>query len=141
MTPTSPLQTVVRSDADLAALWAVLMGDEGFTRRSLWLLFIEDDGRPAPVVVPIDDIPAQPDPELCRGLAGVVAGLKDRVGLGSVAALLSRPGDSAMCENDRRWARQLVQLSGLSRRWPVHLATADRVQVFAADDLLESASG
>lgn len=37
------------------------MGDGGFGRRSLWLIFLDDLGQQSDLLVPIDDIPMLPD--------------------------------------------------------------------------------
>lgn len=134
------MQTVLRTDAELAQLWRTLMGEGGFAARSLWLMLIDDDGRPAPLLIPVDDIPPQPDDDFGRGLASVVAELKTSGHLNSVAVLLSRPGDPTLTEGDRCWARHLVA-RGLAQHWPVHLATRAGIAVFAADDLLEPSTG
>src|SRR3954447_9069183 len=50
-------------------------------------------------------------------------------------------GPAGMTDADRRWARALLAgFRGLTR-WPVHLATRDRVQVFAPDDLIAAWTG
>jgi hypothetical protein len=133
---TSIRKTVVRSDAELHELWQELMGTGGFSRRSLWLLFLDEDGRPQPVLVPIDDIPSRPEARLIDGLALIADGLTSSDAVSSVALLLSRPGPQHMTEDDRCWARALHAHDRISPRWPVHLATTDRIQVFAADDLI-----
>jgi len=136
-TTSSPLDRTIRTDADLAGLWHALMGPDGFARRSLWLVMLDDTGRPLPVVVPIDDIPERPDQDLRHGLAQTVRHLETLDDVHSVAALLSRPGPLAMTEADREWARALQQHTRLAVRWPLHLGTAGRVVVFAPDDLVE----
>ena len=128
--PISPHDAIVRTSADLFSLWQSLMGEGGFGRRTLWLVFMYDDGQVSPVIVPIQDIPARPD-ALVANLGAVIAGLRDD-GVNSVAMLLSRPGPRAMTDADRAWARTLTPLTP----WPVHLATADDLQVFAPDDLI-----
>jgi hypothetical protein len=122
----------VRTPLDLHRLWQAMMGEGGFSRRSLWLTFFEADGLPVPHIVPIDDIPARPDGESLDGLTLITRQLVDDGSVASVAMLLSRPGSGAMHADDRAWARVLAPLSP----WPVHLATSDLVQVFAPDDLL-----
>jgi hypothetical protein len=133
MTMTPPHETIVHSDTELFELWQGLMGDGGFGRRSVWLLFFDADGRPEPVIVPIDDIPARPNARLIDALGEIVAGLKREGTVASVAMLLSRPGPRHMTADDRAWARALMPITPA---WPIHLATTDRMQVFAADDLL-----
>lgn len=126
----------VRTPADLHALWRRLMGSGGFGCASIWVAFLAADGVVQPVLMPVDDIPSEPDHGAVRNLARVVADVVDDGTGASVALLLSRGGPSGMTDADRRWARALVEgFRGLTR-WPVHLATTDRVQVFAPDDLI-----
>jgi hypothetical protein len=135
MTPPPPL-TVIRTHADLFALWQALMGPGGFRIASVWLVFLDEDNRVQPVIMPIDDLPPEPDQPFLRNLARVVADLVDQGCASSVALLLSRPGGSAMTESDRRWARSLrAELGNELAVWPVHLATCDSIRVFAPDDL------
>ena len=136
MTPQTPHDTLVRTDDDLRQLWRSLMGADGFSRRSLWLLFLDAAGRPSPVLVPIDDVPRHPIPRFVdnlRYIAGELVATRDD--LASVAMLLSRPGPSRMTESDREWARALRQVSS---EWPTFLAVADTIQAFAPDDLITS---
>lgn len=125
----------VRTDADLYALWKELMGPGGFAQHTLWLLFLRSDGYPAKVIVPIEDIPAEPDPAVIRSLQQILSELDADVG--SVPMLLSRPGRAGMTAADRRWAAALhADAPPEFCRWPVHLATYNRIQVFAPDDLI-----
>ena len=90
--PVTPRDAIVRTSQDLFALWQSLMGDGGFGRRSLWLLFLYDDGQVAPVIVPIEDIPVRPGVQVTN-LGTIVADLRED-GVSSAAMLLSRPGPS-----------------------------------------------
>ena len=135
MMKSPPHETIVRTDTDLYDLWHGLMGSGGFGRRSLWLLFFDHAGHPEPVIVPIDDIPLRPDARLVRALGEIVSGLTGDGGVASVAMLLSRPGPRQMTADDRVWARALAPVTP---GWPVHLATTDRLQPFAPDDLMPS---
>lgn len=61
-----------------------------------------------------------------------------RIGDGSLAILLSRPGGEPMTDDDRSWARTLsrsARARGVSL-WPVHLATDAELVVFAPDDMV-----
>jgi hypothetical protein len=131
-----PHETYVHTDDDLFRLWQDMMGPGGFGHRSLWLIFIYADGQLSPVVAPIDDIPAAPDPVALGVLAHVIADiLTDEPG--TVAFLLSRPGTGQMLAGDRRWARAIREaVDPTVAPWPVHLATYERLQVFAPDDLI-----
>jgi len=46
-----------------------------------------------------------------------------------------------MSDGDRDWARFLCDSTSLADRWPVHLATAGQVRVFAPDDLIGGRTG
>jgi hypothetical protein len=127
----------VRTDTDLYRLWQELMGPGGFGKRSLWLMFLGPDGRPTKVLVPIEDIPAEPDPLLVRHLHKILVDLSADIDIGSVPALLSRPGPARMTAADRRWAAAWrTDARPEITRWPMHLATYERIQVFAPDDLI-----
>lgn len=134
--PPPPPGTAVRSNAELAELWRGLMGPGGFGTSSIWIVFLDDEHRLSPVIVPIDDLPAEPDDQFVGNLAYVVGELLRDGAAASVALLLSRPGPRAMTDADRRWARGLRAAMRELPMWPVHLATHGHVQVFAPDDLL-----
>jgi hypothetical protein len=103
----------------LAAFWTALMGEGGFGRRTLWLVLLDDGGYPAPVIVPIDDVPRVPGRRDVQAFGAVLAGLADQ---GRAVLLLSRPGPVDIQPDDLRWARALAPLAPA---WPVHLATAE----------------
>ena len=133
MTPQTPQATLIRTADDLEALWRSLMSEGGFSRRSVWLLFLDADGRPTPALVPIDDIPQRPVPLFLDNLRHIARELVGTPDIASIAMLLSRPGRPTMTDEDRAWARALQDVS---RDWPPFLAFADSVQMFAPDDLL-----
>jgi hypothetical protein len=133
MTPQTPQETLIRNNQDLESLWRSLMGDGGFSRRSVWLLFLGPDGRPTPTLVPIDDIPPRPVSQFQENLRYITRELVGTQDIASIAMLLSRPGPATMTDEDRAWARALHEISG---DWPPFLAVADSVQMFAPDDLI-----
>jgi hypothetical protein len=137
MTLKPPHETFVRTEAELTQLWEHMMGPGGFARRSIWHVFFDADGQMCPVIVPIDDIPQEPDALGLGSLADIVGDVTRASAIASVAVLLSRPGEQAMTPADRRWARAIhAAFASTIRLWPIHLATTDRVQVFAPDDLI-----
>ncbi len=139
MTPLPP-DFSVHDDADLSALWHTLIGPGEFGQRTLWLTFLDQDGRVSPLIVPIDDIPTEPDALFARNIARIIDKLVAGGDTSSVALLLSRPGVNDMTALDRRWARALhAELGPELSRWPIHLATCDNIRVFAPDDLLGAA--
>lgn len=137
MTLRPPEETFVRTSAELTELWRAMMGPGGFAVRSIWHIFFEVDGQMNPLVVPIDDIPAEPDALLLSNLAETMRGVSRNIRAASLAVLLSRPGPAHRTPADRRWAIALRDAFGSSLcPWPVHLATRGRVQIFAPDDLI-----
>jgi hypothetical protein len=136
MTLKPPHQTFVRTNAELTELWTDLMGPGGFSLRSLWMIFIHSDGELAPVVSPIEELPLEPDEQMLHNFRQVINDLTSDTEL-TAAFLLSRPGPSHLLPGDRRWAAALVRALGPELSpWPIHLATAGRVQVIAPDDLV-----
>src|SRR3954453_17495581 len=96
-------EIVIHTALDLQRMWQLIMGREGPGPRSLWMVHLDEEGRPRPVVVPIDEIPLVPA-SMARGLADVLSGLRD---LGDPVLLLSRPGPDGMTAADRRWGLAL----------------------------------
>jgi hypothetical protein len=79
--------------------------------RQLWIMFVDGDGRQAPVVLPISDLPLRPEGRVIDNLAAVMAGmcvdLTTDVGGGSVVLTLERIGPDAALDVDRKWAAAL----------------------------------
>lgn len=130
----------IRDEADLTTRWRQLMGPGGFDTRRAWLAWFDAQGHQLPALMPIEDLPARPDPVLLPRLMEVLTGACP-VG-GSIAVLLSRPGSGAVTDDDRAWARALYAQARDARAravsvplWPVHLATFDRVRPLTVDDL------
>lgn len=137
MTLQPPHETFIRSDADLTRLWRDMMGPGGFAVRSLWHVFFGADAGMLPLVLPIDDLPNRPDDLLLTNLGHVMQEVMADSDAATLAVLLSRPGPAGMTADDRAWARALRGAFGPERcPWPIHLATAGRIQTFAPDDLI-----
>ncbi|RNI22835.1 hypothetical protein [Flexivirga caeni] len=127
----------IRTESDLFDRWEDLMGDDGFERRSLWLIFLDEEGQQSNLLVPIDDLPMLPAQRDVQAIADLVGRVHEEIGVAQVPMLLSRPGPTEMTEGDRRWAGALTMaMRDRHPRWPIHLATRGRIQVFAGDDLL-----
>lgn len=99
------------TDADALARVRQLVGP-AITDRQLWILFGDGDGRQAPVVVPVSDIPERPDPGGLAGLDAVLAqvggDLATDLGPGSVVLALERLGPDMTLPRDRDWAQALT---------------------------------
>lgn len=131
----------VRTQADLERLWRALMGPLGFGGRSLWMLLLEEDGRPTQHLLQIEDMPAAPDEREQEHLGHFLSHLVGDLGPCQVAFLLSRPGRDGLTGGDRAWASLLTGVlsrEGL-RTWPVHRANDRELVVIAPDDLAASA--
>jgi len=104
-----PLMT----DAAVLVRVEQLVGPAAADRR-LWIMWVDGDGRQAPVVVPIDGIPRHPDPSQLDGLAEVLAGLRDELttelGPCSVILTLERLGLDGVLPGDHTWAAALAEV-------------------------------
>jgi hypothetical protein len=135
MNPDAPVIT----DEDLLQRWRDLMGPGGFDGRSLWLAWFAEDGRQLPLLVPVEGVPAHPEPEMVRGLVQLVrTTVADLSPAAWAAAALSRPGPRQPCEDDRAWGRALRETAAEAgvRLRPLHLATPGHVAVLRPDDLV-----
>lgn len=132
-----PYRPSVRTQAALEVVWRHLMGPGGFDRRSIWLLRVDADHRPIPVVTEITDCEDRPGPELVRQLGDLLRGLDDDDPGGSFAFLLSRPG-AGIGEDDRVWARCLLEAgtAGGVRLEMLHLATDAGTVPLPPDELV-----
>lgn len=123
--------------APLTRMWRSLTAESTWTTRELWLSILVD-GEPTPVLVPIEDIPAEPDPSGIDGLMQLCTHFTDDPGTTTFAFLLLRPGTGALADGDRRWAAALVEAARAAGvvLEPVHHASTVRVEPFRSDDLV-----
>ena len=115
----------VRTPADLLLAWRALIGDLGFSARTLWLLFLRPDGRPLGPLLNIDDLPDGPHDLEVDQLASVCREILDGPGTGgSMAMLITRPGRDPWHVGDRAWGRFLTAVADRvgGQVWPVHRA-------------------
>jgi len=111
-TPRSELlATPVRTDADVLARVALIIDDEARRLRALWLFFLDHDGLQNEVVVPIDCIPARPDPQIAGTVFHVVSRLLSGTDApdGTAIITLSRPGIADLGDADRHWLSALQE--------------------------------
>jgi hypothetical protein len=95
----------VRTDADVLARVDAIIDPAARRDRTLWLFFLNPDGTQPPVVMPIDDIPAYPEPDDAEGLFEMLAHLFDPDGPGgSLVVTITRSGTTGLTDSDRRWA-------------------------------------
>lgn len=130
----------IHSPQDMYRHWRAMMGELGFSRPLLWFAFIDADGRMAPHVHQVEELPRDPEPLMMDNLLWICRRVLDEaIGPdGSIAFLLSRPGSGQMNESDRRWARELTAAAARAGvpLQPIHLATDHALRVFAGDDLI-----
>ncbi len=122
----------ITSPADLEHAWRVLMGELGFARPQMYVLFLQDDGQPF-FVTHLEDLPARATPLEVRQVVRMFRLVQADTDVGC-AFLVCRPGTATLTPADRTWARALVSVT----RWPVHVATDEDVRVVAPDDLVEA---
>jgi hypothetical protein len=111
-TPRSELlATPVRTDADVLARVALIIDDEARRLRALWLFFLDLHSLQNEVVVPIDCIPARPDPQIagtvCHVVSRLLSGTHEPDGTAIIT--LSRPGIADLGDADRHWLSALQE--------------------------------
>jgi hypothetical protein len=129
---TTPLPDVpVRSAGELTRRWANLLAPPVFAARSLWLAWLDGEGRMLPTVVPLDELPPLPDPRLLGSVLDLHGIVSDRSESGEahLALALCRPGPPHPTEGDHDWADALhTELEGqLDGTWSLHLAAGGTV--------------
>ena len=128
-------QPIIHSQADLEDAWRTLMEPLGFSRRTLWLMFVAGDDRLLPQVTEIVDIPPVLDDEDLLGLQR----LMDEIGSAGLrpAFLISRPGPGGPTADDRACAGRVVEAcraAGVAAE-VVHVASDTDLQPVPMDDL------
>ncbi|MGY1746737.1 hypothetical protein [Blastococcus sp. SYSU D00695] len=97
------------SDRELTERWRALLQLDGPpSRRSLWLTWLRPDGTMVPLLMPIDDVPIEPDREVLAHLAvaheTVADGEDVDPGELHLAMLLERPGPAGLSPDDHAWS-------------------------------------
>ena len=132
MTTPALSEVPVRSAPALTRRWITLLQPPTFAARSLWLAWFDAEGQQSPVLVPIDDLPVEPDPSMFESLrllneTVVSAQLGDDSHL---AMALCRPGEAVVSDSDDEWVDALSEVfDGLvGQTWSLHLAAGGRVE-------------
>ncbi len=136
MTKPPLIDVPIRSAADLTNRWATVLDPPIFGARSLWLMWLGDDGGMLPIVVPVDDVPERFDHRTTSGLLHLSDAVMEEhlAGAGHLAMALCRPGGPAATDDDYERAEHLRseiddQLDGT---WSLHLAASGRVSELMA---------
>lgn len=127
------------TQADLEQTWRMLMEPLGFTRTSLWIVFLHPDGRPHKTLI---EVPAPadmvaPDPTAPELLGLLEEWTSAQVPEGRVAFLRTRPGRGGLDRTDRLWAAALyaaAQVAGVPCE-VVHVANDDHLVPVPLDEL------
>ena len=101
---------------------------EGSFRRQVWVMMLDDEARPLPVLIPMD-VPAEPEPEDDIGFGDFLTCTALEVGQPTLVVTFERPGPSHVLDRDRRWLqvlREACTRTGFRFRGPF-LLVADRV--------------
>lgn len=129
----------ITSQADLEQVWQTLMEPLGFTRTSLWMVFLHPDGRPHKTLieVPAPDDMVAPDPTAPELLDLLEEWTTEQVPGGRVAFLRTRPGRGGLDRSDRLWAAALYAAAQLARVpcEVVHAANNDRLLPVPLDEI------
>ena len=131
MTTSRLAEVPIRSAAELTERWAAVLDPPVFGARSLWMMWLDDDGLMFPIVMPIDDLPRLPDDSMVAGLLAVHDGVSEEHlgGGGHFALALCRPGRPEVTDDDDAWVGVLSEVldDRLDGGWSLYLAAAGRV--------------
>ena len=130
-TPDFNLLTPLCTDADVLHRVDQIISYDERRGRSIWLAFLAPDAVQLPVVVPIDDVPAEPEPDAAWQFCDLIARvLEDSVPGGSAMITLVRGGGHALTASDQRWLVALDE-AAVRTNAPIRmfcLATAGGIQ-------------
>jgi hypothetical protein len=130
-TPEYDLLAPLDTDADVLDRVDHVISHDARRDRSLWLMFLAADAVQLPVVVPIDDVPANPGPGAAESVCDVIARvLNDAVPGGSAVITLVRDSALGVTDSDRNWLMALQAAAARTdmRLRMVCLATTDGVR-------------
>ncbi|SEB57613.1 hypothetical protein SAMN04489806_1160 [Paramicrobacterium humi] len=129
--------TPLTTDEAIAERVQMLIGRA--IRRTWWLLFLDDDDRQLPLMMPVDDYPLVPDAVSADGSADFVRSAMEGVGARHVIFVWERPVGAGITGPDRAWASLLAdgcRERGLSVRAQL-ISHRQGVRWLAPDDYAE----
>lgn len=94
------IRTPVRTDDDVVQLVAAVV--DGPVTRQCWVLFLDDRAVPVPFLIPIADLPYEPD-EHVDDFASLVRDIVEQIGAAAVVLVWERPGADRLFPADRAW--------------------------------------
>ncbi len=90
----------VRTDGDVLALVRELIGRP--LTRQCWVVFLAERGVPIPLLLPVSELPYQPD-EHVDDFAALIADVTEQVGADDVVVVWERPGNDQAHPIDWEW--------------------------------------
>jgi hypothetical protein len=99
----------LRTDIEIAALVASLL--ERANRRQCWLMFLTAERTPIELVIPIEELPYEPDTEV-RHFAGTVRDIVDRCRAAFVIVVWERPGGPDPLQSEQLWIESIARNFG-----------------------------
>ncbi|MFL0389920.1 hypothetical protein [Curtobacterium sp. 179-B 9B NHS] len=129
--------TSARTDADVVALVSGVVGPP--IRRQCWVLFLDERALPIPFLLPVSDLPLQPD-EQVEDFATLVAEVCVDNAASEVVLAWERPGETQLFPVDWEWidacacafAERAVRLRG---QVVVNATGASMVELHDAEEL------
>ena len=109
--PTAP----VTSDAELTERWRSLLQLDGPpSQRRLYLAWLRTDGTMVPLLVPVEEIPLEPDREAIGKIASLHSVVAESEGVGErdlhLAMHLERPGPRHATVDDDAWCAAIESI-------------------------------
>jgi hypothetical protein len=106
----SPLDEPLRTDDEILDRIGQLIQPEARQWRSLVLFFLDGEARTLPVVVPVDDVPEDPEPAVVENLVWILSQvLREQEPGASVVMMLTRPGPPEPDSTDLIWRDRLAK--------------------------------
>jgi hypothetical protein len=107
----------VTSDAELTERWRTLLQLDGPpARRTLFLTWLRPDGTMVPLVMPIEDVPYEPDRAALGNLAAAHTAVAEAEDLEPgdlhLALLLERRGPAGLSPDDHAWCSAIEAVLG-----------------------------
>lgn len=84
------------------------------SRRQLWFLFLDEDSRQLPLLVPMDDYPVAPDRGDTARFAGFLSQVAMMADATAVIVVLERYSDQVLTTTDRAWVTTLAAAAAAS---------------------------
>ena len=112
---------------------------EGAYRRQVWLMLLDADVKPLPVIMP-SAVPAQPDGEDIVGFADFMRCAAYDVAGSTLVVTFERPGPAHIVDRDRQWLKLLREAcleTGVPFRGPF-LLLGKEVRQVAPDDYVDA---